>query len=50
MQVQQRRLLRELIRDKFFFGLIDDSLKERLLREAALTLSKAIEITVKTAN
>ena len=34
----------ELIRDKFVFGLTDDSLKERLLREASLTLSKAIEI------
>ena len=34
----------ELIRDKFIFGLTDDSLKERLLREASLTLSKAIEI------
>ena len=28
----------EMIRDKFVFGLIDDSLKERLLREADLTL------------
>ena len=34
----------ELIRDKFVFGLTDDSLKERLLRETPLTLSKAIEI------
>ena len=34
----------ELIRDKFVFGLIDDSLKERLLREASVTLTKAIEI------
>ena len=34
----------ELIRDKFVLGLTDDSLKERLLREASLTLSKAIEI------
>ena len=28
----------EMIQDKFVFGLIDDSLKERLLREADLTL------------
>ena len=28
----------EMIRDKFVFGLIDDSLKERLLCEADLTL------------
>ena len=34
----------ELIRDKFVFGLIDDSLKERLIREASVTLTKAIEI------
>ena len=34
----------ELLRDKFVFGLTDDSLKERLLREASLTLSKALEI------
>jgi len=34
----------ELTRDKFVFGLIDDSLKERLLLEASLTLSKAVEI------
>ena len=34
----------ELIRDKFVFGLTDDSLKERLLHKASLTLSKAIEI------
>ena len=34
----------ELIRDKFVFGLTDDSLKERLLCETPLTLSKAIEI------
>ena len=34
----------ELNRDKFVFGMVDDSLKERLLCEASLTLSKAIEI------
>ena len=34
----------ELIRDKFVFGLIDNSLKERPLHEASLNLSKVIEI------
>ena len=33
----------ELIRDKFIFGLTDDSLKERLLREADVSLAKAVE-------
>ena len=33
----------ELIRDKFIFGLADDSLKERLLREADVSLAKAVE-------
>ena len=34
----------ELTRDKFVFGLLDDTLKERLLREADLTLPKAIAL------
>jgi len=34
----------ELTRDKFVFGLRDDSLKERLLRESDLTLSRAVSI------
>ena len=34
----------QLLRDRFVFGLLDDSLKERLLRENDLSLTKAIEI------
>ena len=34
----------ELTRDKFVFGLIDDNLKERLLREPNLDLNKAVDI------
>lgn len=34
----------ELTRDKFVFGLLDDSLKERLLRESDLTLARAVSI------
>ena len=34
----------ELTRDKFVFGLIDDNLKERLLRESNLDLTRALEI------
>ena len=34
----------ELTRDKFVFGLIDDNLKERLLRETNLDLNRAVEI------
>ena len=34
----------EVLRDKFVFGLLDDSLKERLLRENELDLTKAVEI------
>ena len=34
----------ELMRDKFLFGLIDDNLKERLLREPNLDLTRALEI------
>ena len=34
----------EMLRDKFVFGLCDDSLKERLLRENELDLTKAVEI------
>ena len=33
----------ELIRDKFVFGLADDGLKERLLREVDVSLTKAVE-------
>ena len=33
-----------MLRDRFVFGLLDDSLKERLLRENDLSLTKAIEI------
>ena len=33
----------ELIRNKFMFGLTDDNVKERLLRETDFTLSKAME-------
>ena len=33
-----------MLRDKFVFGLRDDSLKERLLRENELDLTKAVEI------
>ena len=33
----------ELIRDKFVFGLTDDSLKERLLHEVDVSLAKAVE-------
>ena len=33
----------ELIRDKFVFGLIDNNLKERLLREVDVSLTKAVE-------
>ena len=38
----------EMIRDKFVFGLIDDSLKERLLREADLTLERAVSQAQRT--
>ena len=38
----------ELTRDKFVFGLIDDTLKERLLREANLDLNRAVEIAQRT--
>ena len=34
----------ELIRDKFVFGLADDGLKERLLREVDVSLTKAVEM------
>jgi len=34
----------ELTRDKFIFGLQDDSLKEHLLRESDLTLPRAVSI------
>ena len=52
MRVQQRgwpaAVRQELIRDKFVFGLTDDSLKEKLLREASLTLNQATEIAQRT--
>ena len=38
----------ELIRDKFVFGLMDDNVKERLLRETDVTLSKAVETAQRT--
>ena len=38
----------ELIRDKFVFGLMDDNIKERLLRESDVTLSKAVETAQRT--
>ena len=34
----------EITRDKFVFGLIDDVLKERLLREVDLTLERAVSL------
>jgi len=34
----------KLTRDKFVFGLMNDILKERLLREANLDLNRAVEI------
>ena len=34
----------EMLRDRFVFGLQDDNLKERLLRESELNLTKAVEI------
>jgi len=37
-------VLAELMRDKFVFGLRDDSLKERLLRESDLILAQAVSI------
>ena len=35
----------EMLRDRFVFGLLDDTVKERLLREKDLDLAKAVEIT-----
>ena len=34
----------ELTRDKFIFGLLDDALKERLLREVDLSLQRAVSL------
>ena len=38
------RSLFEMLRDGFVFGVLDDTLKERLLRENELNLTKAVEI------
>ena len=34
----------EMLRDRFVFGLLDNTLKERLLHETELDLAKAVEI------
>ena len=34
----------DMIRDKVMFGVRDDRIKERLLREADLTLNKALDV------
>ena len=34
----------EMMRNKFIFGLIDDGMKERLLRETDLTLERAVAL------
>ena len=34
----------EMLRDRFVFGLLDNILKERLLHEIELNLTKAVEI------
>ena len=37
-----------MIRDKFVFGLVDDNLKERLLRETAILLDKMVTLAQRT--
>jgi len=38
----------EMVRNKFVFGLQDDNLKERLLREADISLSKLVALAQRT--
>ena len=38
----------EMIRDKFVFGICDDNLKERLLRETDISLSKLVGLAQRT--